>query len=217
MVAKPPRRPRLPCAPLALLACLIAIGSTPSGAGADAQKSFFPPVAGNPADRLLAFRIDDYRYDYARRCRRNPTRGALALQSWLARHAAGESWGIMRCEKLARRAYSLHAEGRALDWHLDARNPADRRAAERLIALLLAEDRAGNPHALARRMGVQEIIWDCRSWWSGAPRLGRYSACYSRDSRRRRRVDDSTAHRNHVHVGLSWPGARQRTTFWAAR
>ena len=82
----------------------------------------------------------------------------------------GQSWGIMRCEKLVRRNYSLHAEGRALDWHLDARNPADRRAGERLIALLLAPDRAGNPHALARRMGVQEIIWDCRAWWSGAER-----------------------------------------------
>ena len=74
----------------------------------------------------------------------------------------------MRCEKLSRRNYSLHSEGRALDWHLDARNAADRRAGRRLIKLLLAPDRAGNPHALARRMGIQEIIWDCRAWWSGA-------------------------------------------------
>jgi hypothetical protein len=60
--------------------------------------------------------------------------------------------------------------GPALDWHLDAAKPADRREAARLIDLLLAADEAGNPHALARRMGIQEIIWNCRSClsWAGA-------------------------------------------------
>ena len=85
---------------------------------------------------------------------------------------------------------------------------------ERIINLLLAPDRMGNEHALARRMGIQEIIWNCRSWWSGMSAMGKYSACYDRKGRRVR-IDDTSAHRDHIHLGLSWPGARMRTTFWS--
>jgi hypothetical protein len=178
-----------------------------------AAASPYPRVAGNPADRMASLPIEDYRYDHARQCHRRPSKGALALQRWLTRNARGASWGIMRCERLSKRNYSLHAEGRALDWHLDVHDRRDRAAADRLIRLLLAEDRAGNPHALARRMGVQEIIWSCRSWWSGSERMGRYSACFDRRGKRRR-VSDTLAHRDHVHIGLNLAGARARTSFW---
>jgi len=57
----------------------------------------------------------------------------------------------MRCERLSRRNYSLHSEGRAIDWHLDAHDRSDRRVARKLIALLLASDRLGNRHAFAGR------------------------------------------------------------------
>jgi hypothetical protein len=196
----------------AALALVLAAQALPSSAAGFPNR--FPPVSANPANRLAPETIDDYRYDHARRCRKQPTPGARSLEAWLQRHAAGESWGIMRCEKLSRRHYSLHAEGRALDWHLDSRRPAERRAGRRLISLLLAEDRFGNPHALARRMGIQEIIWDCKSWWSGSPGLEGYSACFGKRGKRRRRVDATTAHRDHIHIGLNWPGARKRTTFW---
>jgi hypothetical protein len=187
---------------LALLACL-----------ATAATAAALPTA-NPADRLASTPIDDYRYDHAKKCRRSPMRGTLLLQEWLEQNSRGVSWGIMRCERLSGSNFSLHAAGRAIDWHLDVHDPADRRAANKLIKLLLAPDRAGNPHALARRMGVQEIIWDCRSWWSGSERMDRYSLCYDRKGRRVR-VDDTSAHRDHVHIGLSLPGARARSSFWA--
>jgi hypothetical protein len=112
--------------------------------------------------------IDDYAYDKATDCRKKPTAGALALVDWLEQNAKGSSWGIMRCERWGKNSASLHSEGRAVDWHLDASRPADRREARRLIDLWLATDSAGNQHALARRMGIQEIIWNCRSWWSGS-------------------------------------------------
>ena len=173
-------------------------------------------AATNPADALSAIAIDAYRYDHAKGCRKGPPPGTLALKAWLERNARGTFWGTMRCSKLGPSNYSLHAEGRAIDWHLNVHDRADRRAADRLIALWLAPDRAGNEHALARRMGIQEIIWNCRSWWSGPGGLRPYSACY--DSKgRRKRVDDTTAHRDHIHVGLSWAGAKKRTSFWAAR
>ena len=158
--------------------------------------------------------VDDYAYDHARKCVKKPAKGALALQDWLTRNSRGASWGIMRCERLSERDFSLHAEGRAIDWHLDARVPADRRAADRLIRRLLAPDAEGNPHALARRMGVQEIIWNCRSWWSGSEKLGPYSLCFDRKGKRRKKVNVTLAHRDHVHIGLSRAGARKRTSFW---
>ena len=173
----------------------------------------FRPVRGNPADRLAHLPIDDYRYDYARRCVARPRPGAVALRRWLERNARGSSWGIVRCERLSGRNYSLHPEGRALDWRLDVRRRAERREARRLIRVFLAPDRAGNAHALARRMGIQEIIWNCRAWWSGSERLRRYRPCYGRDGRRRR-LSATLAHRDHMHIGLNRRGARKRTTFW---
>lgn len=170
--------------------------------------------AGNPADRLVAQPIDDYAYDHARTCRKRPTPGALALVDWLERNAGGVSWGIVRCERWGKGSASLHAEGRAVDWHLDAARPSERREARRLIGLLLASDRAGNSHALARRMGIQEIIFNCRSWWSGSERMSRYSACFTDKGRRRKGVDRTTAHRDHIHFGLSRAGSRKRTSFW---
>ena len=189
-------------------ACLLV-----SGRGAVAAP--YGTVANNPADSLAAAPIEAYRYDYARRCRRRPAPGALRLRGWLQAHVRGISWGILRCEKLGRHSYSLHAEGRAVDWHLSVHVAADRRAARRLILTLLATDRMGNPHALARRMGIQEIIWNCRSWWSGAERMGRYSYCYDQRGRRRRHLDETQAHRNHIHIGLNRAGARLRTSFWS--
>jgi hypothetical protein len=175
------------------------------------------PLEGNPADRMAGKPIDDYRYDHARRCRSEPAPGTLALESWLGLHVRGVSWGIMRCEKLSRRDYSLHSEGRALDWHLDVHDRTDRRAARKLIRLLLATDKAGNRHALARRMGIQEIIWDCRSWWSGSDGMDDYSVCVTDKGKRRRGVSDTLAHRDHVHLGLSRAGAAKRTSFWRSR
>ena len=182
--------------PLALLTCLILCASTASALAA------LGPV-------------DDYGYDRAKDCRKRPTPGALALVRWLEKNASGSFWGIMRCERWGRNSASLHAEGRAVDWHLDAARPADRREARRLIDLWLAPDSEGNEHALARRMGIQEIIWNCRSWWSGSAGMDRYSVCFTDGGKRRRNVNRTEAHMNHIHIGLSWAGAHRRTSFWA--
>jgi hypothetical protein len=176
--------------------------------------SVFRPVAGNPADKLASLPIEQYEYDSAVRCLKRPQKGTVALQNWLTAHAGGVFWGIMRCEKWGKHSASLHAEGRAIDWHFDVHNPRDKREAERVINLLLAPDKAGNMHALARRMGVQEIIWNCQGWFSGDGGMRPYSVCYDKKGRRRKNVDDTTAHRNHIHFGLNWAGARMRTSFW---
>lgn len=172
----------------------------------------FARVPHNPADRMARVAIDPFRYDYARRCLHHPQRGTLALESWLEQNWRGESWGIMRCERLSGKMFSLHSEGRALDWHLSVHVRRDKLAAQRLIRLLLAPDGAGNAAALARRMGVEEIIWNCTSWSSGQPAMHPYSVCAGK-----RHIDDTTAHRDHVHLGVNWPGARMETSFWRQR
>ena len=174
----------------------------------------FRPVAGNPADKLASLPIENYRYDDATHCVKRPQKGTVALEHWLAKNAGGVFWGDMRCEKWGKHSASLHAEGRAIDWHFDVHNAREKREAERLINLLLAPDRDGNMHALARRMGIQEIIWNCQGWFSGDGGMGPYSVCYDKKGRRKKNVDDTTAHRNHVHIGVNWAGARMQTSFW---
>jgi hypothetical protein len=196
--------------PIVIAVC--ALLALPAGALGFGQ--VFRPVAGNPADKLLSRPIENYRYDYATHCVKHPQKGTVALEHWLAKNAGGVFWGDMRCEKWGKHSASLHAEGRAIDWHFDVHDPRQEREAERLINLLLAPDKDGNMHALARRMGIQEIIWNCQGWFSGDGGMGPYSVCYDKKGRRKKHVDDTTAHRNHVHIGVNWAGARMKTSFW---
>jgi hypothetical protein len=173
------------------------------------------PVAGNPADRMLGVPIEDSVYDPATHCTPHAKRpGMVALQRWLEANARGVSWGTYRCERWGKDSASLHAEGRALDWHLDRSNAADAREAQRLIRLLLAPDEAGDPQALARRMGLEEIIWDCGYWGAGMPDFRPYSVCFNKHGKARKHVDVTLAHRDHIHFGLSKAGAAAQTSFW---
>jgi hypothetical protein len=185
-------------------------------AGAFRLGSTVAPVAANPADRLADLPAEPEAYDPATHCSPTPKPGMVALVGWLGRHAGGASWGTYRCERWGPHEASLHAENRAVDWHLDVSVPADRAAARELIRLLLAPDRIGLPHALARRMGVEEIIWDCSYWGAGMQEFKPYSPCVNRNGDVRRHVDPTVAHRNHLHIGLSKAGAARRTSFWSA-
>ena len=175
-----------------------------------------PPVAGNPADKLLDVPIEDFRYDRAVKCNKRTKPGVVALSEWLAANTRGVFWGSYRCEKWGKDSASLHAENRAIDWHLDASSSTDQRAAERLFRVLLAPDRLGNPQALARRMGVQELIWDCGYWGAGMTGFQPYSPCYTKSGKLRKKVNKTIAHRDHIHIGMSKPGAKGQTSFWMA-
>ncbi|MEA2281164.1 MAG: hypothetical protein QOK21_1771 [Solirubrobacteraceae bacterium] len=181
----------------------------------------YPHVSGasvpdNPANakRLLATPVEDSVYDAATHCDSHTRPGMLDLQHWLEHHVRGVFWGSYRCEKWGRHSASLHAENRAIDWHLSVHSAVDRRAAANLIALLLAPDRNGSPQALARRMGVEEIIWNCGYWGAGMSDFKPYSPCFTPKGKPDRPVDDTTAHRDHVHLGMTYAGAAARTSFW---
>ena len=142
--------------------------------------------------------------------------GITALANWLGHNTRGVFWGSYRCEKWGKGSASLHAENRAIDWHLDALHRADRRAADKLFRLLLAPDNLGNPQALARRMGVEELIWDCGYWGSGMTEFRPYSVCYKPNGKKRKRFDRTSAHQDHIHIGMTKRGAKGLTSFWTA-
>ena len=162
-----------------------------------------PPPAGAPA---TGGPIEGYHYQGARRCTGGAQPGALALLKYLQSRYIGRSLGIYNCRAVrGGRSRSVHSEGRALDWGLNANNRRQRAVAEEIVASLLATDGAGNRHALARRMGVQLIIWNRRVWSASRPNSGL------------RRYGGQNPHTDHIHIELNWPGARKATSVWAGR
>jgi hypothetical protein len=82
-------------------------------------------------------------------------------------------------------------------------NANEKAAAESFVNALMATDKAGNKHALARRMGVMYVIWNRQIW-----------SAY-RASEGWRPYSGASAHRDHVHISMSWAGALGRTSFWS--
>jgi len=198
-----------------LFALVVLLGlAAPAAAHGSSWPVAYTSVAKNPADALADLPLEDSEYDPATRCTKKPKPGMTALIDWLGDNAKGVFWGTYRCEKWGPKSASLHAEGRAVDWHLDVDVPADRREAKRLIALLLAPDKLGQPQALARRMGVEEIIWDCGYWAAGMDTFRNYSPCLSKRGKVRKHVNKTIAHRDHLHIGLTKAGAAKKTSFW---
>ena len=98
--------------------------------------------------------------------------------------------------------WSNHAAGRAFDlMSTKARGDA-------VVNWLLAPDANGNYSANARRLGVQQILWWDRCWNTdddrGVVSAGRMRKC-------------GIGHFDHVHVDLTFRGARGRTSYWGGR
>lgn len=133
--------------------------------------------------------------------RKRPGTAALA-KLVLETYRAGRSGGIVRdCGG----SPSEHQEGRAWDWMVSAADRSERRAADRFATWLTARGPDGVVGYQARRLGVMYVIWNGRQW----------SAYRAADGWRRYR--GASAHRDHVHVSLSWNGAMGRTSFWTGR
>jgi subtilisin family serine protease len=145
--------------------------------------------------------VDPYAaYEPQRTCDPVAKPGTTSLAALLSQAVPGTTHlGITR--PCAQGPRSEHKEGRAVDWGV----PADAAVAvDAVLAQLLATDADGNRHALARRMGIMYVIWDGAIWASYRPD----------DGWRPYRGPD--AHRDHVHVSLSWAGADGRTSLWRA-
>jgi len=95
---------------------------------------------------------------------------------------------------------SEHYESRALDWMLNVNNPTQKAIANSVTAWLSA-----NNGAMARRFGINYMIWNKRIWGVYAPTQG--WAPYT----------GSVPHTDHVHFSFSWDGAMKRTSWWTGR
>jgi hypothetical protein len=176
-----------------------------------AVASALPRPTANPANKLLSRAIDPIQYDAATRCNGGHIPpGTKAMLAWLEHNANGVNWGEYRCEVWGKHSASLHSAGRAIDWHATTMA-----AGHALVKLLLAPDKDGNIAALARRMGVQGLIFNCKAWFGGWDgQMGNYSYCYGKNGKRKKGLDPTQAHMNHVHIELNLAGAAKKTTFW---
>ncbi len=170
-------------------------------------------VAATPA---AAIGIDGYRFDGARggTCR-GWTSGMSRLVAWMdANPAWAPTQRTTYCD-----ATSIHHEGRAVDWFLNVRNATQRARADDLVYTLLAPDIEGNAHSLARRMGVQEIIWNDMAWDARLGDGGMVPYFAGGASQNCFNVDPATRlytemHCDHVHIGVHLDGSAERSTFW---
>ena len=145
-------------------------------------------------------------------CRRTPKPGVLLLADWLV--ARGGGYGPIS-RSCAGSSTSEHKESRAFDWLLDARSDTDQALAAALLDELFAPDDTGQPHALARRMGIMYIIWDDTMYASYDGFLAkRY---LSSSCRKRRTCSPTLRHRDHMHISLTRQGAKGRTSWYVAQ
>jgi hypothetical protein len=109
---------------------------------------------------------------------------------------------------------SEHFDGRAVDWMRNVRVPAEREQAEAFLAWVLAPAADGTPMEMARRLGIMYLIWDNRMIRSYDPGRGwtNYRGCMAAGMAGV--GNDTTCHRNHIHISLSWDGAAASTSWW---
>ncbi len=122
--------------------------------------------------------------------------GPIAFAKLLNRTYGEHSYGVLR------RCDQEHGEGRALDWMLDARKSADLAIGNAVTRWLAAPDDKGRAGAMARRFGVNYIIWNRQIWKAWAPERG--WAAYT----------GSSPHTDHIHLSFTWDGAYATTSWW---
>ncbi len=174
------------------------------------------PASAATAGKVPSFgrAIEGYApYQPQTTCSKTATKGARLLSTWLlTRYRGSSSSGIMRaCSSGGR---SEHKDGRAFDWHVDARTAKGRSQGGAFLRLARGTDRYGNRAAIARRMGIMYIIWNDRIYSAGngfSAKAYRHSACAKKPLSK---CSPTLRHRDHMHISLGWAGARAVTSFW---
>jgi hypothetical protein len=141
--------------------------------------------------------------------------GTVKLAKYLTSTYSGTSYLITRPCGSDGLSSTEHYDGRAVDWMNSIRNTRQAAQAKAVLDWLFAKDKAGNPYAMARRLGVMYIIWNNKIWgaYSAAQGWRPYSSCASHPET----GWDTTCHRNHMHISLSWEGSQGRTSFWSKK
>ena len=187
------RHARTVLALVLVLASLLAVVGPATAAPRKARSSYakvIEPLAG---------------YQPQTTCSPRAKAGVVDLSRRLLRSYPGtRSLGIVRA--CAAGGRSEHKEGRAFDWGgLRASHAADRAKVKNFTTWLFAKDRHGNRNAMARRMGIQYVIWNKRIWGSYAASSGW------------RKYTGANPHTDHMHISFTWAGANKKTSFWTGK
>lgn len=186
-----------------LLAFTLAASCTPA---MDQQPSATQPVGSLLPVRIKAFPrdIENYAgYDGQTKCSRGTKRGVLAFKRLIDKKFPPPLWSSAKraCRK---GSISEHYEGRAIDIGLNAKRYKERKHAKRIIRWLMKKDSRGNPHAIARRLGIMYIIWNGRMW-------------RAYDGGQWKKYEGSNKHTDHIHISFSRAGGLAETSFWTGK
>ena len=243
MLPRPSGHPALPASPrsnggrrlllvgIALIALVVGVILTPSSAGAKVGNDVWtpstwtgevagPPVPGTglpPAAVPVIQQALPEGYDVAPtyegqgQCEPAPKPGTQKLADLIkATYGQDQTVWISRACDVG--GQSEHKEGRALDWMTSVRDAQQRANAETFLAWLLGPDQFGVPYGNAMRLGVMYIGWNDRIWRGYDIKRGwtELKGCFATPTTGM----DTTCHRNHIHISLTWDGASARTSFW---
>jgi hypothetical protein len=158
------------------------------------------PLPPLPVDLAVAIQ-----YEPQTTCESTPKPGALRLEQ-IIKSTYGSNqytWIPRDCDRGGR---SEHKEGRAVDWMVDVRDPGQRANAEAFLNWLLGPDANGRPYGHALQLGIMYIGWHDRFWRGYAMDRGwtELKGCFGKPEEK----NDNYCHRNHIHISLTWAGAR---------
>ncbi|KGN36938.1 peptidoglycan-binding domain-containing protein [Knoellia subterranea] len=178
----------------ALGAVTVTLLSVPLASAAFAATIPPPPTKPLPDELDIA-----PRYQEGYRCLSGDLPGPTAFAKLLNDHYGRHVYGINRT------CAAEHGEGRALDWMINAYSADGLALGNAITRWLAAPDSQGRPGAMARRFGINYIIWNRQMWRAYDP--GRGWAPYSGVS----------PHTDHIHISFTWDGAYQRTSWWTGK
>ena len=161
----------------------------------------------------VAATIEDYaEYRPQEHCSPRAKAGTKVLAHWLVRRGGAAGPISRRCKS---GGTSEHKEGRAFDWVLDASRRKDRRVARAFLDVAFAEDKHGHTDARARRMGIMYIIWNDHMYaaWDEF----RKDDYLSSSCKSVKKCSTTLRHRDHMHLSLSRPGGKGRTSWYDGR
>ena len=186
----------------ALGAVTVSLLSIPLGlslAGGSATAALAASVPPPPTKPLPSELDVAPKYQEGYRCLSGDLPGPTAFAQLLNGHYGRHIYGINR------RCAAEHGEGRALDWMVNAYSADGLALGNAITRWLSAPDAQGRPGAMARRFGINYIIWNRQMWRAYDP--GRGWAPYSGVS----------PHTDHIHISFTWDGAYQRTSWWTGK
>jgi hypothetical protein len=143
-------------------------------------------------------------YQVQSTCQPTAKPGVLAFERLVRKAYVGTGTaGIVRACRIGGR--SEHKEGRAWDWSVNYSNTTQRAQVANLTAWLMRTDAHGNRYAMARRLGVQYMIWNRHIWSTSQAGAGW------------RPYTGPDPHTGHVHFSFGWAGAMAKTSYWTGK